>query len=649
MRMNNTLLILLLIFLFSKVTAQDFQLLSPDKKIQLTVHTRDKLSYDVTVDGKNILAGATLGMVVNNDIALGTKAKVKKTEKKTVDESVNVDVPTRARTVRNNYNELAILFNDNYSVAFRVFNDGVAYRFITGFKDSITVKTEEADFNFAGNYTGWFHEDKSFFSSYERPYVNCTLKDFTPERFAGIPALVDTKDNVKVAITETDLEDYCGMWLSGAGSNSLKAVFPKYPVAFTFRNDRSEEPTERATYLAKTKGTRSFPWRILALVRSDAELFTNQLPFLLAKPNQVGDVSWIKPGKVAWDWWNDNNVYDVGFRAGVNTETYKYNIDFAAKYGIEYIIIDEGWSELRNLLQLTSNINLEEVISYGKQKNVGVILWVIWKTLDIQMEAALDNFVKLGAKGIKVDFMDRDDQPMVNYYWRVARECAKRKLLVDFHGAYKPAGLHRAYPNVINYEGVRGNEYNKFADDITPKHTVTFPFLRMWAGPLDFTPGSMNNVNMEYYKTVFNNPFTMGTRCNQMAMFVIYEAPLQMLCDNATNYYKEPDCTGFIAKVPVTWDDTRVFDAKISEYIALARKKGNEWFVGCMTNPDARELTLDFSFLDEGRTYNAEIFQDGINADRNAKDYKKVTQTLKKGDKLTVKLAPGGGWVARIY
>lgn len=638
---------LFLFFFFSNIIAQDYQISSPDKKIQLTIHTKGSISYDVSVDSKSFLTGSTLNMVVNN-ITLGVDPKVKKADKRLVDETVTVDVPTRMKTARNHYNELILHFSGNFAVAFRVFNDGAAYRFITSFKDSLTVQSEEANFNFSGNYAAWLHEDANFFSPYERNYIYSPLNGFTSNRFAGLPALIDTKDNFKIAITETDLEDYSAMWLGGTGNNSLKAIFPKYPLAFTFRNNRSERVEKHADYIARVAGTRSFPWRVMAFVRSDAELLTNMLPYLLSRPNQIGDASWIKPGKVAWDWWNNNNIYGVDFRAGVNTETYKYNIDFAAKYGLEYIIIDEGWSQPLDLLQLTSNINLEEVLAYARQKNVGVILWVIWKTLDRQLQPALDNFVKLGVKGIKVDFMDRDDQPMVNYYWKIARECAKRKLMVDFHGAHKPAGLHRAYPNVINFEGVRGNEYNKFDSAVMPEQTVTFPYIRMWAGPVDFTPGSMNNVAAEDFHTVFNHPMSVGTRCNQMAMFVVFEAPLQMLCDNATVYYKEAECTEFISKVPVIWDDTKVLGAKAGDYIALARKHGNEWFVGCMNDASARELTLDFSFLDVNKTYEAEIFQDGINADREAKDYKKISKSVKKGDIIKVKLVTGGGWVARL-
>ena len=357
----------------------------------------------------------------------------------------------------------------------------------------------------------------------------------------------------------------------------------------------------------------------------------------------------LKPGKVAWDWWNWNNIYGVDFRAGINTETYKYYIDFASKYGIEYVILDEGWYKLGNLLNVVPEINVEELVTHGKAKNVGIILWVIWKTLDDQLEEALDQFVKWGVKGIKVDFMQRDDQWMVNYYYKIAREAAKRHLVVDFHGAYKPTGLIRTYPNVLTSEGVRGLENSKWSkDDPSPGHNVTIPFIRMLAGPMDYTPGAMINATTEQFQPIFNRPMSQGTRCHQLAMYVVYESPLQMLCDSPSNYLRELECMEFLSRVPTVWDDTRVLDAKIGEYILLARKSGNDWYVGAMTNWTARELEVDFSFLDAGN-YNIEIYQDGINADRNAMDYKKVVRTVAKNEKLNIHLAPGGGWIARLF
>ncbi|MDP3582959.1 MAG: glycoside hydrolase family 97 catalytic domain-containing protein, partial [Ignavibacteria bacterium] len=531
---------------------------------------------------------------------------------------------------------------------FRAFNEGVAYRFEASLEGDMKVNSETYSVNFAGDYLSYFPEEESFMSHNERVFNPIMLKDIKEKQFASTPSIIDTKEGTLIGITESDLEDYPGLWLKGTAQNSLTGIFPASVLEAQLKRDRDLMPTKRADYLALTKGTRAFPWRIFAITNGDGDLITNEMVYLLSKPNQLKDISWIKPGKVAWDWWNFNNIYNVDFRAGVNTETYKYFIDFASKYGIEYIILDEGWYKLGDLLSVEPEMNVREIINYGKQKNVGVILWVVWKTLDDQLQPALDLFEKWGAKGIKVDFMQRDDQEIVNYYWKIAREAAKRKLLVDFHGAFKPSGLLRAYPNVITNEGVKGLENDKWESLVTPEHCVTLPFTRMFAGPIDFTPGAMVNVTKASFKPMFTQPTSMGTRCQQLAMYVVYESPLQMLADNPTNYYREPRCMEFLSKVPSVWDKTIVLDAKIADYVLLARQSGNDWYVGAMTDDKARDFIVDFSFLDNG-TYTADIWQDGINADRNGNDFKKISVEVSNTTKLNIHLAPGGGWTARVY
>ena len=367
----------------------------------------------------------------------------------------------------------------------------------------------------------------------------------------------------------------------------------------------------------------------------------------LAEPCRIEDTSWIKPGKVAWDWWNANNVYGVDFKAGINTETYKYTIDFASRYGIEYVILDEGWSKTDDLLSVNPDINMEALLSRAKEKGVGLILWVVWKTLDDQLDEALDLFEQWGVKGIKVDFMQRDDQWMVNYYWRIAREAARRHLLVDFHGSYKPCGLRRAYPNVLTREGVRGLEHVKWSNHPTPEHNVTLPFIRMLAGPMDYTPGAMINAQEKDFRPIFNRPMSMGTRCNQLAMYVVFESPLQMLADSPSNYLKEDGCMDFLSHVPTVWDETVVLDARVADYVLVARKHGEEWYVGAMTDWTLREMTVDFSFLNEG-SYIMDMYRDGVNADRFGNDYERIVRTISRGDRMTIGLAPGGGWAARI-
>ncbi|MGE5796096.1 MAG: glycoside hydrolase family 97 catalytic domain-containing protein, partial [Ignavibacteria bacterium] len=546
-------------------------------------------------------------------------------------------------------NMLRIDFDKNYSLIFRAYNDGIAYRFKTHINDTITVTKENIEFNLADDYNIYFPEEDSFFSHQERIYKFLKISQVPSSKFSSIPALIDC-GKTKIGITEADLFDYPGFYLTHTDSNSLKlnAVFPGCPREVEQTNDRDVKVIKHADYLARTIGARDFPWRVLIITENDEDLIASQMIYRLASPSKINNASWIKPGKVAWDWWNALNIYGVDFQSGVNTETYKYYIDFASEYGIEYVILDEGWYKAGNLLDVNPEINLSEIIDYGKQKNVGIILWVIWKTLDDQWNVAFNMFDSLKIKGIKVDFMQRDDQWMVNFYERVAKEAAKRELLVDFHGAYKPTGLLRTYPNVISSEGVMGNEWNKWSENITPEHTVTIPFIRMLAGPMDFTPGGMLNAAKEDFKIVFNRPMTQGTRCHQLAMYVVYESPLQMLCDNPSNYLKEGECLDFLSAVPTVWDTTIVLDAKVSDYVLIARRSGNEWFIGAMTDLAPRNLTLNCSFLKDG-DYNIEFYRDGVNAVRYAGDYKMVKSEISASDKLKLHLAPGGGWAARIY
>lgn len=644
------LLNLLLLFLFLNIStySKEFKVSSPNLKIEIIITAAEKLSYKILFEGKEITVENGISINLGNTI-LGNNSTLVKSETETVNRILNPVVKQKFASIIDHYNQLELFF-ENFSVVFRVYNDGCAYRFRTNFPNDITIYSEQSEFNFNGNHKIYFPEETSFMSHSERLYLPLKLSDITNKRFCSLPALIDFENGLKAVITEADLEDYPGMYLTGneKKSNSLIGLFPAYPAKDTIKNDRDVYVTSRENFIAKTKGTREFPWRVIVLSQNDSQLIESTIIYKLAKPHDpLIDFSWIKPGKVAWDWWNDNNIYNVDFKAGINTETYKYYIDFASKYGIEYVILDEGWYKLGNLLNINPEMDIEEIINYGKSKNVGIILWVIWKTLDDQLTEALDQFVKWGAAGIKVDFMQRDDQPIVQYYYKIANEAAKRKLLVDFHGAYKPTGLYRTYPNVITSEGVRGLENSKWSKDANPWMAVTLPFIRMLAGPMDYTPGAMINGTKNNFTINWSVPMSQGTRCHQLAMYVNFESPLQMLADNPTHYYKEAECMEFLSQVPTVWDDTKVLDAELSEYLLTARHNGDKWFVGGMTNWTPRDLTIDFSFLPVGN-YKIDIWQDGINADRNANDYKKIFQNITNETKMNIHLAPGGGWAAII-
>lgn len=646
-------LVVLLVFGFiPKVEGKVFTLKSPDKTIQVKVDLTNEIAYSVWIDGNQVLKPSPLSMTLADGRVLGVNPKLKSKSQQHIDRIVYPVVWQKSKEIAEQANELRLVFDGDYAVVFRAYDEGVAYRFETSMGGEIIVENESVNYMFAENYPIYFPEETSFFSHNERSYLKLTLDSISSDRFCSLPTLLGNPDGPKLLITETALLDYPGLWLKGNGPNTLTGTLPPYALEqavdhVRWSDDRSVVVSQAADFIAKTEGTRSFPWRILAVAKEDKDLLANQLTYLLAEPSKLDDSSWIKPGKVAWDWWNYNNIYGVDFRAGINTETYKYYIDFASAHGLEYIILDEGWYVLGDLLDVVPDIDMEELVAYGKQKNVELILWVVWKTLDDQLDAALDQFRDWGVKGIKVDFMQRDDQWMVNYYERIAKEAAERQLLVDFHGSYKPSGLRRTYPNVMTREGVKGLEHNKWSDVITPEHNLTLPFIRMVAGPMDYTPGAMINANPDNFSDVFNRPMSMGTRCHQMAMFVIYESPLQMLADNPSNYYKEPACTQFISRIPTVWEETVVLDGVVGDYLAMARKYEDEWFVGVMTDENVRAMALDFSFLPEGK-YQIEIFKDGINADRYASDFATETMEIDAGAKLNINLAAGGGWVAKV-
>ena len=518
-------------------------------------------------------------------------------------------------------------------------------RYRTG---EITVTGEDATLTWAGDHTVYFPEETSLLSHQERQYRKLKLSEIDAGRFSSLPAMVVLSDGVKAVVTEADLLDYPGMDLtSGDAPNTVKGLFPAFPKRVELARDRDEKVLEREDWIARTRGTRDFPWRVVVVSERDEALLNTDIVYRLASETTMSDTDWIKPGKVAWDWWNANNIYGVPFRAGVNTDTYKHYIDFAAENGIPYIILDEGWYPLGNLLAVAPAIDMESLSAYAKQKNVGLVMWVVWKTLDLQMGPALDQFQQWGVKGIKVDFMQREDQWMVNFYERVAKEAAKRHLLVDFHGAYKPTGLYRTYPHVVTSEGVLGLEQSKWSDLASPDNAVTFPFMRMLAGPVDYTPGAMLNATKADFKPVFSRPMSQGTRCQQLAMYVVFESPLQMLADSPSNYRREPESLAFLSAVPTVWDETKVLSAKVGEYIVTARRSGREWYVGALTNWTARDLEIELSWLGSG-AFNADVYRDGPNADRAGVDYVREQRPVAANERLKISLAPGGGFVARI-
>lgn len=637
---------------------------SPDKKIAVDISVGDIIEYSISHDGDLMLDKSPISMMLEGGKSFGVKSKFSGSSKKTVNQLIEAPVYKR-KSIVDNYNELTLKFRDGFNLIFRVYNDGVAYRFVSTLKTPFKVLDEQAVFNFPTDAKAYIPYvqlqreslESQMFTSFENTYEYINISKWNKDRLAFSPLVVEGVKGKKVCIAESDLINYPGMFLyNGDASKSIKGMFARHPKGLEQggHNMLQELVKSRENYIATyDKGKVEFPWRAIVISEQDHQLADNDMVYKLATPaSDVNDFSWVKPGKVAWDWWNDWNLYGVDFKTGINNETYKYYIDFASDQGIEYVILDEGWSvKLQaDLYQVVPEINLRELVSYAKSKNVGIILWAGYYAFNKDIEGLCKHYSEMGVKGFKVDFMDRDDQPMVNFHYRAAEIAAKYNIMLDYHGSYKPTGLQRTFPNVINFEGVHGLEQMKWAEPSVDQVTydVTFPFIRMLAGPVDYTQGAMRNATKGNFRSINNEAMSQGTRCRQLAEYVIFESPLNMLCDNPSNYLREPECTQFIVDIPTVWDNTIALNGEIGQYVTIARQKGDEWYLGSMTNWDARTLELDLSFLGEGN-YKAEVFKDGVNAGKVARDYKKEIVDIPNSRKMTIEMASGGGYAMKIY
>ncbi|MDR0891765.1 MAG: glycoside hydrolase family 97 protein [Mediterranea sp.] len=642
-----------------------FTLGSPDGKLQTTVTVGDQLTYDITLDGRQILAPSPLGMTLENGAVWGEHPKLAGTARQAVDASVPSPF-YRADALKNQYNELTLRFQKDWSVEFRAYNDGIAYRFVSKAKKPFNVKNETVDYRFLTDakasvpYVGVGKDgdyESQYFNSFENTYTTDHLSKLNKQRLMFLPLVVEAADGVKLCITESDLENYPGLYFTNAqGDNRLTGQFAPYPKREEQggHNRLQMVVREREPYIAKVDKPRSFPWRMAIVTTSDKDLANSNLTYLLASPSRLADTSWIRPGKVAWDWWNDWNIYGVDFESGINNDTYKAYIDFASAKGIEYVILDEGWAVnlQADLMQVVPSINLKELVDYAAARHVGIILWAGYYAFERDMENVCRHYAEMGVKGFKVDFMDRDDQEMTTFNYRAAAMAAKYKLLLDLHGTHKPAGLNRTYPNVLNFEGVFGLEQLKWipATHNQVQYDVMIPFLRQVAGPLDYTQGAMHNASKGNYYPSNSEPMSQGTRCHQLGLYMVFDSPFSMLCDSPSNYEREPESTAFISEVPTVWDETRVLEGKMGEYIVTARRKGDTWYVGGITNWIPRDLELDCPFLVPGRTYHATLFRDGANAHRKGIDYRREEFDLTQDGSLKLKLhlAPGGGFALKL-
>ncbi|MGN6618958.1 MAG: glycoside hydrolase family 97 protein [Ilyomonas sp.] len=652
---KSSLLFILILISFFGFAKDTLRIISPDKRIQVNVWSNDMLYYEVLYDKKAAIAPSIIDMELLNGIKLSNDLSVRSSKQHSVNEIIISPVPDKRRNIPDVYNELHIQFRKNFEVFFRVYNDGVAYRISSKIKDSITVKNETAQFNFPFNDTVYYpqvhkREDADIFhTSFEELYRVTLLDSIDNNSIAFSPVLIYSSRHPKIVITESNLDDYPGMFLSGNNNTSLHGVFAPYPLEEqVVEGDYPQRiVTKRADYIARTNGTRNFPWRVIILAKEDKELPSNDLVYQLGSPSRLKDVSWIQPGKCTDEWIIDVNLFNVPFKSGVNTASYKYYIDFAKRFGFDRILMDAGWSDTKDLFKINPNINMDSITAYAKQQGIKISMWTLAMTLDRQLDSALEQFKKWGVDFIMTDFIDRDDQKTVNFYKRITEACAKVNIMIMFHGAYPAKGFNRTYPNNITREGVLGSEYNAWSDKPTPEHNLVIPFTRMLAGPLDYEPGILDNATQAQFRPIWGKVMSQGTRCHQLAMFVVYDTPLPIFSGNPSQGYMEPAFMEFLGSLPNTWDETKILDAKVSDYIITVKKKGDDWYIAGMTDWSSRDLVITLDFLEEGN-YKATICRDGINAERYASDYILEEKQLQKNDRLTVHLAPGGGFLIRL-
>ena len=662
--MKKILLFVCILWALTVQAHKEFELFSPDGKLQTEIKVGEYISYSISREGYRILNDSPLSMTLTNGIVWGENPRLVSTKRNSVNAMVASPFYRRSE-IRDNYNSLILNFKNGWGLEFRAYDTGIVYRFVHRENKVLDIVSENVSYCFSSDFEAnvpyvvprvqRHNLDCQFYNSFENTYTTDRLSHLDKERLMFFPLVVEAENGIKMCLTEADLEDFPGLYLSAVECEeyTLKGVHAPYPKNSIQGGHKMLQMLvqERESYIARVKGKRTFPWRMAIVTARDEQLADNDLTYLLASPSRLDDISWIKPGKVAWEWWSDRNIDGVNYVTGVNNETYKEYIDFAAKYGMEYVILDEGWAvNLKaDLMQVVDSIDLKELVDYASDKNVGIILWAGYYAFERDMENICRFYSDLGVKGFKVDFMDRDDQEMVEFNYRAAAMCAKYHLVLDLHGMYKPSGMNRTYPNILNFEGVHGLENMKWSPDSVDqvKYDVMVPFIRQVAGPLDYTQGAMRNAAKGCYFPCYSEPMSQGTRCRQLALYVVFESPLNMLCDTPSNYVREKESVDFISGIPTVWDETRVLDAKMGEYIVTARRKGDTWYIGGITDWQERDIELDFSFL-KGKICQGLLYEDGINAHRIGRDFHLKLIHVDENTRLTVHLAPGGGFAIRM-
>ena len=636
--------------------ARNYELKSPDRQITVLVEAGRTLSYSVKYKGASLILPSQISLSIKPDLIVGQEVVVTDSLTKFVNNKIFPVVREKRAEIPDIYNELILRFNNHFELHFRVFNDGVAYRFASTLPGEMTVIDEQATFNFQPGTIVYYPQVTKrpdadiFHTSFEEPYSKGVLDSLPGSMFAFSPVLLQPPGLPKVLLTESDIKDYPGMFLSKGTGSGLKGVFAPYPLKeiVTGGEFKQKQVVERASFIAKSEGRRTFPWRIIAIAPVDADLLTNDIVYRLAPDPVFTDFSWIKPGKSTEEWITGLNLYGVDFQSGLNTETYKYYIDFAARFGFQYVMLDAGWSDVNDLFRITPGMDMEKITGYAKQKGIGLILWTQALTIEKQMELAFRQFKNWDIKIVMTDFIDRDDQLAINFMHRFAGECARNKFMCMIHGAPKPAGFSRTYPNMLVREGVLGSEYNAWSSKANPEHDMMLPFIRMVSGPMDYEPGILQNVSRaQTVKMGFEKVIAQGTRIHQIAMFVVYESPLQLFSGNLSDAIREPELMKFLGKIPTVWDETIILDARLGKYVLEARRNGKDCYLAAMNDWEPVSFKVPLGFL-KGGDFQIESASDGINAARNPEDYKLSNLVVTSSDTVTVDLAPGGGFVARI-
>ena len=653
-RFSKLLLSTIMLISCLQVGAKSYNVTSPNGRIIATLSLDKTCQLSIQLDGEELMAASTIDLTLADGKQAYSQAKVARSKRSSINEVIEAPMYRQA-SFTFKANQLDLKFHNGFGLIVLATDEGVAYRFYQTNKGATTIYNEVADYHFDADRTAWLaystNKEKPMAMAFQNIYHETAIGK-AEDQIAFLPVTVDC-GKAKVTLLETDVVSYPGMFVRANG-NSLKAEFAPYPKTMDYYRWRGMSYVkETENYIAQSKGAQSYPWRILAVTEDDTQMPLNNMVFALARPNKIGDTNWIKPGKVAWDWWNDWNLRGVDFVAGINYDTYKYYIDFAAAHGLEYIILDEGWydSNKANIMQPIDEVRLPELIEYANEKNVGIVLWTVFNVIDEKLEEACKHYAEMGIKGFKVDFLDRNDQTAIEMVERLAEATARYHLLLDLHGIYAPVGLNRTYPNILNYEGVFGMEevrWTELKNDM-PLYDVTFPFIRMMAGAVDFTPGAMRNGTKADWAAIYNKPISMGTRCHQAACYIVHDSPFTMLADSPTNYEADEPYTQYIASLPTVFDETRILQGKLGEYIVTARRLGDAWYIAGQTNWEGqRELTIDFSFLTEGKSYQAHLLTDGVNAHHDAEDYRISTIKCNASTKQAIHMMPGGGFVIKL-